>query len=319
MSLFLLTLAWDICCKRNRIGKHATDGKGSKNMHFTDAKTILSAKNGMNIYRGCTHGCIYCDSRSDCYQINHVFEDIEVKQNVPELLEDALRRKRKPCMIGTGAMCDPYMHCEESLSHTRKCLEIIDKYGCGVAIQTKSDLILRDIDLLEQINRHSKAVVQMTLTTYDENLCRIIEPNVCTTHRRYEVLREFQKRGISTVVWLCPVLPYINDTEENLRGILDYCFDAGVVGIINFGFGVTLRSGNREYFYKKLDEHFPGMKERYKERFGDSYECSSDNSAKLWSMFKRECKSHGVMCEPNEIFAYLNEYPTQNEQLSLFD
>ena len=114
-------------------------------------------------------------------------------------------------------------------------------------------------------------------------------------------------------------LSYINDTEENLRGILDYCFDAGVVGIINFGFGVTLRSGNREYFYKKLDEHFPGMKERYKERFGDSYECSSDNSAKLWSIFKRECKSHGVMCEPNEIFAYLNEYPTQNEQLSLFD
>ncbi len=288
-------------------------------MHFIQAKSILSAKNGMNIYRGCTHECIYCDSRSDCYGFDHRFEDIAVKQNAPELLEDALRKKRKPCMIGTGAMCDPYMHCEESLGYTRKCLEIIDKYECGVAIQTKSARILRDIDLLEKINRHSKAVVQITLTTYDENLCRIIEPNVSTTKQRYEVLKECQKRGIPTVVWLCPILPYINDTEENLHGILGYCFDAGVVGIINFGFGVTMRSGNREYFYGKLDEHFPGMKERYIKRFGDAYECPSDNSARLWSIFRRECRAHGVMQNPSEIFAYMNEYPTVNKQMSLFD
>ena len=273
----------------------------------------------MNIYRGCTHGCIYCDSRSDCYGFDHRFEDIAVKQNAPELLEDALKRKRKPCMIGTGAMCDPYMHCEESLGYTRKCLEIIDKYDCGVAIQTKSARILRDIDLLEKINRHSKAVVQITLTTYDENLCRIIEPNVSTTKQRYEVLKECQRRGIPTVVWLCPILPYINDTEENLRGILGYCFDAGVVGIINFGFGVTMRSGNREYFYGKLDEHFPGMKERYIKRFGDAYECPSDNSARLWSIFRQECRAHVVMQNPGEIFAYMNEYPTVNKQMSLFD
>ncbi|MBQ8447535.1 MAG: radical SAM protein [Clostridia bacterium] len=288
-------------------------------MHFIKAKSILSAKNGMNIYRGCTHGCIYCDSRSDCYGFDHRFEDIAVKQNAPELLEDALKRKRKPCMIGTGAMCDPYMHCEESLGYTRKCLEIIDKYECGVAIQTKSARILRDIDLLEKINRHSKAVVQITLTTYDENLCRIIEPNVSTTKQRYEVLKECQKRGIPTVVWLCPILPYINDTEENLRGILGYCFDAGVVGIINFGFGVTMRSGNREYFYGKLDEHFSGMKERYIKRFGDAYECPSDNSARLWSIFRQECRAHGVMQNPSDIFAYMNEYPTVNKQMSLFD
>ena len=273
----------------------------------------------MNIYRGCTHGCIYCDSRSDCYGFDHRFEDIAVKQNAPELLEDALKRKRKPCMIGTGAMCDPYMHCEESLGYTRKCLEIIDKYDCGVAIQTKSARILRDIDLLEKINRHSKSVVQITLTTYDENLCRIIEPNVSTTKQRYEVLKECQKRGIPTVVWLCPILPYINDTEENLRGILSYCFDAGVVGIINFGFGVTMRSGNREYFYKKLDEHFPGMKERYIKRFGYAYECPSDNSARLWSIFRRECRAHGVMQNTGEIFAYMSEYPAVNKQMSLFD
>lgn len=288
-------------------------------MHFINAKSILSSKNGMNIYRGCTHGCIYCDSRSDCYGFDHRFEDIAVKQNAPELLEEALKRKRKPCMVGTGAMCDPYMHCEDSLGYTRKCLEIIDQYGCGVTVITKSDRILRDMDLMEKINRHSKAVVQITLTTYDEDICRKIEPNVCTTKRRYEVLKECQKRGIPTVVWLCPILPYINDTEENLRGIFDYCFDAGVVGIINFGFGVTLRSGNREYFYQKLDEHFPGIKERYQKRFGDSYECPSDHSIKLWSAFKRECHAHGVTYNPGVIFAYLNEYPVINRQMSLFD
>ncbi len=288
-------------------------------MHFIESKTILSAKNGMNIYRGCTHGCIYCDSRSDCYQFDHIFEDVAVKKNAPELLEDALRRKRKPCMIGTGSMCDPYMHAEEDVGYIRSCLEIIEKHDCGVAVITKSDRILRDIDLLDRINQRSKAVVQMTLTTYDENLCRVIEPNVCTTKRRYEVLKEFQKRNIPTIVWLCPILPYINDTEENLRSILDYCFDARVKGIINFGFGVTLRNGSREYFYEKLDKYFPGMKEKYQYRFGNSYECPSDNSAILRNIFIKECRTHGVMYEMEGIFTYLNEYPEKEQQISLFD
>ena len=288
-------------------------------MHYTDTKTILSARNGMNIYRGCTHGCIYCDSRSDCYRINHPFEDIAVKRNAPELLEEALKRKRRPCMVGTGSMCDPYMHCEASLGYTRRCLEIIDKYGCGVTVITKSDLILRDIDLFERISTHSKAVAQITLTTFDERLCRIVEPNVCTTRRRYEVLKEFKKRKIPTVVWLCPILPYINDTEENLRGILDYCFDSGVVGIVNFGFGVTLRSGSREHFYKKLDEHFHGLKKVYQERFGDSYECMSENSVYLWDIFEHECRKHNVIYSHNDIFAYLNEFPDNHSQISIFD
>ena len=288
-------------------------------MHFVSAKTILSSKNGMNVYRGCTHGCIYCDSRSECYHMEHPFEDVAVKENAPELLFDSLQRKRKPCMIGTGSMCDPYMHCEETLGYTRRCLEIIDTLGFGATLITKSDRVMRDIDLLTEINGHTKAVLQMTLTTYDEELCRIIEPNVCTTRRRYEVLCEFRKRGIPTVVWLCPILPFINDTEENLRGILDYCFDAGVCGIINFGFGVTLRSGSRDYFYKMLDEHFPGMRERYVRKFGDRYECPSDNAGRLWRIFEEECRRHGVMYSPNEIFAYLNRFPERTEQLSLFD
>ena len=288
-------------------------------MHFVRTKGLLSQGNGMNIYRGCTHGCIYCDSRSTCYHIDHNFEDIEVKQNAPELLRDALSRRRKRCMIATGAMCDPYMHCEESLGLTRQCLDIIEEFGFGAAVQTKSDRILRDFDRLCRIHQKSKAVVQMTLTTFDKRLCRILEPDVCGTKRRAEVLRKFSDAGIPTVAWIVPILPFLNDTEENLRGILGYCFDAGVVGIINFGFGVTMRSGNREYFYGKLDEHFPGMKERYIKRFGDAYECPSDNSARLWNIFRRECRAHGVMQNPGEIFAYMNEYPVVNEQMSLFD
>jgi len=287
-------------------------------MHNIEAKTLLSSKNGMNLYKGCTHGCIYCDSRSECYHIDHMFEDVAVKVNAPELLEDALKRKRKPCMIGNGSMCDPYMHCEEQLGLTRRALEIIDKYNCGVTVITKSDRILRDVDLYDSINRHAKAVVMMTLTTYDEELCGIVEPHVCGTKRRYEVLKEFEKRGIPTVVWLCPILPYINDTAENLNGILDYCIDAGVKGILNFGFGVTLRAGDREYFYKKLDEHFPGVKDIYIRRFGDAYECSSDNSKGLRRIFDERLRGTGIMTSPNEIFEYLNELPEKNEQLSIF-
>lgn len=289
-------------------------------MHFKDAKGILSKYNGMNIYRGCTHGCIYCDSRSKCYNMQHAFEDIEVKSNAPELLELSLRRKRSKCMIGTGAMCDPYMHAETKLNHTRKCLQIIDRYGFGLSIQTKSNLILRDLELLKSINSKAKCVVQMTLTTYDEELCRILEPHVSTTQERFEVLKIMHENGIPTVVWLDPILPFINDTEENLRGILDYCIKAKVYGIICFGMGLTLREGNREYFYAKLDEHFPGLKEKYHKKYGYSYEVTSDNNEKLMSIFYSECKKHGIVCSNDKIFEYLNTFEDkqQIEQLSMF-
>ena len=289
-------------------------------MHFVNAKSILSPTNGMNLYRGCTHGCIYCDSRSICYHIEHDFEDIEVKQNAPHLLENALRRKRKRCMIGTGSMCDPYMHCEETLQLTRQCLQIIHRNGFGLAIQTKSNRILRDMDLLTAIHHRAKCVIQMTLTTYDEDLCRILEPNVCTTHARYQALKQFQQAGIPTVVWLSPILPFINDTPENLRGILDYCIDAGVQGIINFGFGVTLREGDREYFYRALDCHFPGLKEKYIHRYGLSYECTSNRNAELMRIFTTTCQKHGILYRTDDVFAYLHEFPDRNEgeQLRMF-
>ena len=288
-------------------------------MHKVNVKGILSAKNGMNIYRGCLHGCIYCDSRSLCYQMNHKFEDIEVKSNAVGLLENTLRRKRNKCMIGTGAMSDPYMPIEEKLGNMRKCLEVIERYGFGVTMITKSTKVLRDLDLLKKINEKSKCVVQMTLTTYDEDLCRIVEPNVETTYERFRALEILHDNGITTVVWLCPILPFINDTEENIRGILDYCVRAKVKGIINFDMGVTLRDGNREYFYKKLDEHFPGLKEKYIRMYGNSYQLSSPNSRQLNMIYKSECIKNGIMCDVNECFEYLNKYEDKygGEQISL--
>lgn len=288
-------------------------------MHEVNVKGILSVKNGMNIYRGCLHGCIYCDSRSLCYQMKHKFEDVEVKANAVGLLENTLRRKRNKCMIGTGAMSDPYMPIEEKLGNMRKCLEEIERYGFGVTMITKSTKVLRDLDLLKKINEKSKCVVQMTLTTYDEDLCRIVEPNVETTYERFRALEILHDNGIPTVVWLCPILPFINDTEENIRGILDYCVRAKVKGIINFDMGVTLRDGNREYFYKKLDEHFPGLKEKYIRMYGNSYQLSSPNSRQLNMIYKSECIKNGIMCDVNECFEYLNEYEDKygGEQISL--
>ena len=290
-------------------------------MHFVDAKGILTANNGfhgMNIYRGCSHGCIYCDSRSRCYQFTHPFEDIEVKQNAPELLEKALASKRKKCMIGTGAMSDPYMHCEEQLGLTRKCLEIIKRHGFGVAIQTKSDRILRDIDILDEINRETKAVVQMTLTTYDDELCRIVEPNVCNTRRRIEVLEKMKKRGIPTVVWLSPILPYINDNEENIRAIMEECVRVGVKGVICFGMGLTLREGDREYYYAALDKHFPGLKKKYIERYGNAYNLPSPNERQLFKIFHEICRENSILSTPDECFRFLNELPEKDVQLSMF-
>ena len=291
-------------------------------MHFTKAKAILNGSSdycGMNIYRGCTHGCIYCDSRSRCYQFSHPFEDVEVKINAPELLEKALRSRRRKCMIGTGAMSDPYMHCEKQLRLTRRCLQIIKQYGFGVSIQTKSDRILDDIDLLEEINRQSKCVVQMTLTNYDDRLCAIVEPNVCNTRKRIEVLEKMKERGIPTIVWITPILPFINDTPENIEAIVKECARVEVKGIIDFGMGLTLREGDREYYYAALDRHFPDLKERYMLTYGNAYEVPSLRQKQLMTLFKKLCIENGIMHTPEDCFRYLHDFPWQYEQTSIFD
>ncbi len=288
-------------------------------MHYIEAKSILSSHNGMNLYRGCTHGCIYCDSRSECYGIKHAFEDVGIKRNAPALLEAALRLKRKKCVIATGSMSDPYLPLEKTEQITRTCLEIIDRYGFGFSCLTKSVLILRDLELLTRINFKAKCVAQMTLTTHDEQLCSILEPNAPTTAARLKALKELNKAGIPTIVWLTPILPFINDSTSNIMGILEYCIEAKVRGILTFGLGMTLRRGSREYFYKKLDEFFPGMKARYIQTFGTSYALRSTACNKLNAQAEEFCIKNRLLCETKAVFSYLSELPSACSQLSLFD
>ena len=280
-------------------------------MHYAKVKTILSAKNGMNLYRGCSHGCIYCDSRSKVYNMQHEFEDIEIKENAVELLENALRNKRKKCMIGMGSMTDPYIPLENNIQNTRKSLELIYKYGFGVTLITKSATVLKDLDILKEINNRTKCVIQITLTTFDEKLCKIIEPNVSSTKERFETLKILNQNNIPTVVWLTPILPFINDTKENLFRILDYCIQSKVYGIICFGMGLTLREGNREYFYKKLDKFFPAMKEKYIKTYKTNYILNSPNNRYLMNILHKTCKQHNIICDNNEIFKYLSAFESK--------
>lgn len=282
-------------------------------MHFVQAKSLISSKNGMNLYRGCTHGCIYCDSRSKIYNMNHDFEDIEVKQNSLELLKKALKSKKEKCMIGTGSMTDPYIPLESKLEFVRNSLKLIYRYGFGFTCITKSDLILRDLDLLKKINEKAKTVVQITLTTADEDLCKKIEPNVCTTKRRVEVLKKLNDADIPTVVWLTPFLPYINDTEENINELLDYCIETNVKGIICFNIGLTLRDGNRQYFYKKLDESFPGLKSRYIEKYGSNYVLESENNRQLMDLFYKKTAENNILNKPDDVFRYLRDFPNKDK------
>jgi DNA repair photolyase len=224
-------------------------------------------------------------------------------------------------MIGTGAMSDPYIPIPENLKNIRTCLELIEKYGFGLAIQTKSNLILKDLDLLKKINSKTNCIVEITLTTFDENLCKIIEPNVSTTKERFEVLKIMRDNGIKTIVWLSPILPFINDTEENLQGLLNYCIEAKVYGIICFEMGLTLREGDREYFYENLDKSFPGLKQKYQKKYGNNYILLSDKNKELMELFYKNCQEHNIVSDRDELFNHLRIFEERNtaRQLDLFD
>lgn len=224
-------------------------------------------------------------------------------------------------MLGTGSMTDPYIPLESKIGNVRKALALANQYGFGFTLITKSNRVLRDLDLLKAINDKTKCVVQMTLTTYDEELCKKIEPNVCTTKERVEALKKLHEAGIPTVVWLCPILPFINDTEENIRGILEYCIEAKVYGIICFGMGLTLREGNREYFYSQLDRLFPHMKEKYMRTYGTQYQINSLKNHELMQLFHQVCEDNHIIHDNAKIFEYLSVFEEKNSpvQLNLFD
>jgi DNA repair photolyase len=252
--------------------------------------------------------------------MDHEFEDVEIKINAPELLEQKLKTKHKKCMIGTGAMSDPYIPVIENLHNIRTCLEIIEKYGFGLAIQTKSNLILQDLDVLIKINNNAKCIVETTLTTFDEQLCKIIEPHVSTTKERFDMLKTMRDNNIQTIVWLSPILPFINDTKENLIGILNYCIEAKVYGILCFEMGLTLREGDREYYYKNLDKYFPGLKEKYQNRYGNNYILTSDNNDDLMKLFNKICDEHSIAHDVNGLFEYMRIFEGRKYkgQLELF-
>lgn len=297
-------------------------------MEFIKAKTIVSnyvpnsswfdLNYNMNIYKGCNHGCIYCDSRSDCYQIEN-FDTVRAKENSTEIIERDLRSKRKKGVIGTGAMSDPYNPFEKKYELTRKALEVVDRYNFGISIATKSTLITRDIDILKRISIHSPVLIKITVTTFDDDLCRKIEPHVQPSSERFKAIKKLSDNGIFTGILLMPILPFINDTEENIKSIVRGAHKAGAKFIFAYGMGMTLRGNQREYYYEKIREIFPerNLVGSYIRTYGERYENSSPKGGALWSIFKSECEKYGILYRMEDIIeAYRRKY--QQEQISLF-
>jgi len=296
-------------------------------MKFTTAKTIISGYSStndhwfgnnynMNIYKGCCHGCIYCDSRSDCYHIDN-FDEVRAKENTLALIERDLKSKRKTGIIATGAMSDPYNPFEKEYCLTRGALSLINIHHFGVSIYTKSDLIKRDIDILREIQAHSPVIINITITTCDDELCKKIEPNVAMSSKRFATVKHLTDNGIFTGILLTPILPFLEDTEENIKGIIRLAYENGAKFIYPF-WGVTLRQNQRSWYYKKLDELFPSIKQKYIKLYGNNYECPSPKTTELRQLFQKECDKLGLLYKMEDIIkCYTHGYG--NTQLSLFD
>jgi len=272
----------------------------------------------MNIYRGCCHGCIYCDSRSDCYQVGR-FDTVRAKANALELIRDDLRRKVKPGVIATGSMSDPYNPFEKELELTRRALQLVDAYHFGVAIATKSDLIVRDMDILGFIREHSPVLCKLTVTTTDDALAAQVEPNAPSPTRRLEAIAALSRAGIFTGVLLMPVLPFLEDSEENVLRVVDRAAEAGA-RFVYAAMGMTMRPGQREYYLDALERAFPGrgLKERYLRQYGDRYQCGSPRARKLWEAFTARCGEKGLLYDMKHIIsAYQRGYG--DRQLSFFE
>lgn len=294
-------------------------------MDFIPAKTIISGYSGdnkwfgnnynMNIYKGCSHGCIYCDSRSECYHVEN-FDKVRAKENALTLIHRDLKSKRKTGVIGTGAMSDPYNPIEKEYELTRGALKLINSFGFGISIATKSNLVTRDIDILNKIRQHSPTLIKLTITTCDDVLCKKIEPNVAVSSQRFSALKQLAENNIFAGILLMPVLPFIEDNAENISGIIRLASENGAKFIYP-AFGVTLRQNQRDWYYRKLDEIFPHLKEKYARQYGNSYECHSPSSNELWQLMKSECERLGMLYKMADIIrAYKKGYC--NDQLRLF-
>lgn len=291
-------------------------------MEFITTKTIVSGYNdnphwfginyNMNIYKGCCHGCIYCDSRSNCYQIID-FDRVRIKDNCLEIIKKELQSKRKKGVVGTGAMSDPYNPFEKKYMLTRNALSLVDKNGFGVSIATKSDLVRRDIDILKRIQSHSPVLVKITITTFDDDLCKKIEKNVSPTSKRFEALKELSKNGIYSGILLMPLLPFINDNKDNIKNIIKKAHECGARFVFTYGLGVTLRENQREYYFEQLKKIFPGerLDEKYIETYGYIYENTSPKSQYLWKVFEEECIKYNILYKMDDI---INDYKKNYER-----
>lgn len=298
-----------------------------KQVTYIPAKTIITHKKNpnewfgtnynMNIYKGCSHGCIYCDSRSNCYGIEQ-FDTVCPKENALQIIRDELRRKVKTGVVATGAMSDPYNPLEGELLLTRHALELLDAFEFGIAIATKSNLLLRDMDILESIKEHSPVLCKVTITTADDLLASKIEPGVPVSSERFHMIRELSDRDIFTGILLMPVLPFLEDTKENISAIVQRASDSGAKFIYP-AFGMTMRDNQREHYYQKLEELFPnkGLVEQYIKRYGNYYECRSPKAKQLWYEFKDECDKHHIMYNMKDII-HGYKSPYNFEQLTLF-
>lgn len=279
-------------------------------MDTVPAKTILKKNKEtswfgcdytMNLYRGCNHGCIYCDSRSACYRVED-FDHVRVKENALTILRDELRRKVRTGVVGSGAMCDSYNSFERTELVTRHALELIDAFGFGIHMLTKSDLVLRDTDVYQSIAEHSPVLVMTTITTADDELSRKIEPGAPPSSRRFETVRKLSDAGVCSGVVMTPLLPFLEDNEENIRRMVRLTKESGaryLYGIM----GVTIRDGQREYFYNGLSRAFPGsgLAEKYERTYGSRYYCASRRAKALWGIFTEECRSAGLLCDMRDI------------------
>lgn len=296
-------------------------------MEYISAKTIVTKTKApskwfgidynMNIYKGCCHGCIYCDSRSDCYQIKN-FDEVRVKENALQIIRDDLRRKTRSGVVGTGAMSDPYNPLENKLMLTRHALELCDAFEFGIAIATKSALLERDIDILQSISGHSPVLVKVTVTTADDRLAKKLEPHVTLPGRRLQMIDALSKKGIYTGILLMPVLPFLEDNEKNIGEIIRRAKDSGA-RFIYPAFGMTLRGNQRDWYYQKLEELFPGQElaEKYRKQYGNYYECRSPKAKKLWEYFSEECTKRNIAYRMEDIIRQYKK-PYQIEQLRLF-
>lgn len=293
-------------------------------MEFIEAKHIINPTSNsswfgldynMNIYKGCCHGCIYCDSRSNCYNIID-FDKVRAKKDSSIIIENELRKKIKKGVIGTGAMSDPYNPFEKKYELTKNALNLVDKYGFGISIATKSSLIARDKNIIKRISEHSPTLIKITITTYNDNMSKKVEPNVCPSSERFKAIKELSKEGIFTGILLMPVLPFLEDSKENVLNVVKLAHENGAKFIYP-SFGMTLRNNQREWYFNKLDSLYPNLKAKYIKEYGFSYECRSIYWKELYSLFSEECTKYGILYKMKDIItAYKSPY--KNEQLTLF-